>query len=81
MDDHQSDNAALLMRANAAWLVPQRSMTADTLAALLQQAFRDPADLAAKAEAAHKLATPHAAERLADMVESLASSQASRKAA
>jgi UDP-N-acetylglucosamine--N-acetylmuramyl-(pentapeptide) pyrophosphoryl-undecaprenol N-acetylglucosamine transferase len=72
MDDHQSDNAAILSRAGAAWLMPQKSLDAETLAQALQAMLRDPSDLAAKAEAAHKLAIPHAAENLADMVEQLA---------
>lgn len=72
MDDHQTDNAALLSRADAGWLVPQKDLDADRLALTLAQAFNDPAGLAARAMAAHKLATPHAAENLADMVESLA---------
>lgn len=72
MDDHQTDNAALLAGANAAWLEPQKGLSAEALAALLLRLFRDPATLAGCAEAAHKLAIPHAAENLADMVESLA---------
>ena len=72
MDDHQTDNAALMARAGAAWAMPQKSLDADSLAQTLAAAFLAPSDLAAKAEAAHKLAIPHAAENLADMVEQLA---------
>lgn len=72
MDDHQSDNAALLSRADAAWAMPQRSLDAETLALMLQTLLRTPSELAARAEAAHKLAIPHAAENLADMVEAIA---------
>jgi UDP-N-acetylglucosamine--N-acetylmuramyl-(pentapeptide) pyrophosphoryl-undecaprenol N-acetylglucosamine transferase len=72
MDDHQSDNAALLSRAGAGWLMPQQGLDAETLSRLLLSLFRDASQLAAKAEAAHKLAIPHAAENLADMVEALA---------
>lgn len=82
MDDHQTDNAALLSRADAGWLMAQRSLDAEMLALTLQSLFRNPSELAAKAEAAHKLATPHAADNLADMVEQLArSSIPKRKAA
>jgi UDP-N-acetylglucosamine--N-acetylmuramyl-(pentapeptide) pyrophosphoryl-undecaprenol N-acetylglucosamine transferase len=80
MDDHQTDNATLLSQAGAAWLVAQKNLDAQALAELLLQLWRDPAQLAQKAEAAHKLAIPHAAETLADMVESLAQT-ARRKAA
>jgi UDP-N-acetylglucosamine--N-acetylmuramyl-(pentapeptide) pyrophosphoryl-undecaprenol N-acetylglucosamine transferase len=72
MDDHQSDNASLLSRANAGWLMPQASLDAEMLGLTLQSLFKNPAELAAKAEAAHKLAIPHAAENLADMVEAIA---------
>jgi len=72
MDDHQTDNAALLAEAGAAWLEPQKRLDAAALSDLLLRLLRDPATLAAKAEAAHKLAVPHASENLADMVENLA---------
>lgn len=72
MDDHQTDNATLLSRAGAGWLMPQKTLDADSLAQMLIATFRNPSDLAARAEAAHKLAIPHAAENLADMVEQLA---------
>lgn len=74
MDDHQADNAAILSRAGAGWLMPQKTLDAEMLAEALLAIFRNPADLAARAEAAHKLAIPHAAENLADMVEELARS-------
>jgi len=72
MDDHQSANAALLSEAGAGWRLAQKDLTPEGLAELLQRLLREPAALAARAEAAHKLARPHAAETLADMVESLA---------
>ena len=72
MDDHQTDNAALMARAGAAWAMPQKSLDAQSLAQALAAALQSPSELAAKAEAAHKLAIPHAAENLADMVEQLA---------
>ena len=72
MDDHQTDNAALLSRAGAGWLMPQHGLNADSLSRLLLSLFQETTQLAAKAQAAHKLAIPHAAENLADMVEALA---------
>ena len=74
MDDHQTDNAALLARAGAGWLLAQKTLDAGSLAQTLQTLLRDPSQLAARAEAAHKLAVPHAADNLADMVEGLARS-------
>jgi UDP-N-acetylglucosamine--N-acetylmuramyl-(pentapeptide) pyrophosphoryl-undecaprenol N-acetylglucosamine transferase len=79
MDDHQTDNAALLSRAGAGWLLAQKTLDAESLARTLQALLRDPSELAAKAEAAHKLAIPHAADNLADMVEQLARSSGKRR--
>ena len=52
--------------------VTESQLDAAALSDLLLRLLRDPATLAAKAEAAHKLAVPHASENLADMVENLA---------
>ena len=43
---------------------------------MLTEIFAAPADLAQRAAAAHALATPDAAERLADLVEKLADGSA-----
>jgi len=71
MDNHQTDNAQFLSRANAGWMVQQKDLGPDDLAQRLGSLFRSPSELAGCAEAAHKLAIPHAAENLADMVEQL----------
>jgi UDP-N-acetylglucosamine--N-acetylmuramyl-(pentapeptide) pyrophosphoryl-undecaprenol N-acetylglucosamine transferase len=72
LDDNQTPNADILARANAGWRVAQADFTPDSLAQMLTQIFSDPLGLAQRASAAHALATPHAAERLADVVEQLA---------
>ncbi len=71
MDDHQTANAQILSRAGAGWLVSQPDLTPDSLARMLTEIFAHPADLADRAAAAHALATPAAAEKLADVVDSL----------
>lgn len=71
-DDHQTSNAELLAKADAGWHVPQSALTPDVLARMLNQIFADPLALVRRAEAAHALATPNAAGRLADLVEQLA---------
>ena len=81
MDDHQTDNAALLSAAGAAWLMPQKTLDDETLARALQAILCDPDALAVRAEAAHKLAIPKAAEKLADMVEQLARSSGQKSKA
>ncbi len=76
LDDNQTPNADILARADAGWRVAQNELTPDTLAQRLISIFAAPSDLARRAAAAHALATPHAAERLADVVETLANRRA-----
>ena len=72
LDDNQTPNADLLACADAGWRMAQAELTPDVLAQMLARIFAQPSDLARRAAAAHELATPHAAEKLADVVESLA---------
>jgi UDP-N-acetylglucosamine--N-acetylmuramyl-(pentapeptide) pyrophosphoryl-undecaprenol N-acetylglucosamine transferase len=71
LDDNQTPNAQILSRAEAGWCVAQADLTPDSLAQMLMRIFTDPVGLTMCAAAAHALATPHAAERLADVVEDL----------
>lgn len=70
-DDHQTSNARVLAEAGAAWLIQQRDLSSENLAALLKQIFADPNDLARRAQAAAQLGKPDAAQRLADLVEQI----------
>jgi UDP-N-acetylglucosamine--N-acetylmuramyl-(pentapeptide) pyrophosphoryl-undecaprenol N-acetylglucosamine transferase len=72
MDDHQAANAAVLEKANAAWVIKQSELDSAKLAALLQKIFADPASLTACAAAAKQLGHADAAQRLADLAEHLA---------
>jgi UDP-N-acetylglucosamine--N-acetylmuramyl-(pentapeptide) pyrophosphoryl-undecaprenol N-acetylglucosamine transferase len=72
LDDNQTPNAEILSRADAGWTVAQSHLTPDSLAQMLTRIFSSPDDLARRAAAAHALATPDAAEKLADMVDNLA---------
>ena len=71
-DDHQTANARALDAAGAAVLLPQPALTPERLAAELERLMHDPDRLEAMARAAHRLARPDAAERLADAVLALA---------
>jgi UDP-N-acetylglucosamine--N-acetylmuramyl-(pentapeptide) pyrophosphoryl-undecaprenol N-acetylglucosamine transferase len=71
MDDHQTYNARLFAAGGAGWLAPQAALTAERLTAMLGEIIADPDGLAARAAAAHRLATPQAARKLADLVEGL----------
>jgi UDP-N-acetylglucosamine--N-acetylmuramyl-(pentapeptide) pyrophosphoryl-undecaprenol N-acetylglucosamine transferase len=71
LDDNQTPNAQLLSRADAGWCVAQADLSPDSLAQMLTRIFADPVGLTIRAAAAHALATPHAAEKLADVVEDL----------
>ena len=69
IDDHQTANARVLADAGAAWVAPQATLDAASLAALLTGLLTDPARLAAAAAAARTVARPNAAADLADAVE------------
>lgn len=68
-NDHQTANAAALVSAGAAVLVPDAELTPERLAAELEPLLADPARLAAMGEAARRLGRPDAAERVAALVE------------
>lgn len=70
-DDHQTANADVFARAGAGWRVAQSELTPQFLAAMLEQAFAVPEDLAKRATAARSIARPDAAARLADVVTTL----------
>ncbi|MBS0273841.1 MAG: undecaprenyldiphospho-muramoylpentapeptide beta-N-acetylglucosaminyltransferase [Proteobacteria bacterium] len=72
LDDNQTPNADALVEAGGGWRVAQKDLTPQKLAAMLQNAFSAPDDLAKRAAAAHAQAKPDAAQRLADVVEKLA---------
>ena len=62
VDDHQTHNAQFLVQADAAWLIPQHSLTAESLAAWLQNTSRD--QLRTKAMNAHALAKTEAVKQM-----------------
>ena len=67
--DHQTANAAALVGAGAAILVPDAELDGPRVVRELQPLLDDPARLAAMGEAALSLAHPDAADRVADLVE------------
>lgn len=73
-DDHQTFNAKLLADAGAATVIPEREFTPEVLGEALRSLLSDPAEMQRRAEAARSVATPDAAERLADLVEQTARS-------
>ncbi|MBB4267509.1 undecaprenyldiphospho-muramoylpentapeptide beta-N-acetylglucosaminyltransferase [Roseospira visakhapatnamensis] len=72
VDDHQTANARALDEAGAAWLMPQGTLTPDTLSARLAALLGDADGLAATAARARALGRPDAAERLAALTLALA---------
>lgn len=70
VDDHQTGNAEFLSDAGAGWLVQQKDLTAEKLAALI--GGLDRASLAAMSDQALKLAKPDATRQVADICEALA---------
>jgi UDP-N-acetylglucosamine--N-acetylmuramyl-(pentapeptide) pyrophosphoryl-undecaprenol N-acetylglucosamine transferase len=81
LDDNQTPNADILARADAGWRVKQSDLTPDFLAQMLTKIFADPVSLARRAAAAHVLAVPQAAEKLADVVDNLPQSSNKKRAA
>ncbi|MEM8758870.1 MAG: undecaprenyldiphospho-muramoylpentapeptide beta-N-acetylglucosaminyltransferase [Pseudomonadota bacterium] len=72
MDDHQTANAAALADAGGAWVLPETSLTAESLAAALRRLLLDaPEEAAAMAAAAQAQGRPEAARRLGDIVQEL----------
>lgn len=71
MDDHQTANARALDRAGAALVMPEKSVTAESLAARLQEWLAAPDKLARAAAAARALGRPEATRALADLIEEL----------
>ncbi len=70
VDDHQTGNAEFLADAGAAWLIPQKDLSAEKLAALI--GGLDRTMLATMADKARALAKPDATSRVADICEALA---------
>jgi UDP-N-acetylglucosamine--N-acetylmuramyl-(pentapeptide) pyrophosphoryl-undecaprenol N-acetylglucosamine transferase len=67
VDDHQTVNGRFLEREGAAVLIPQKALTAQRLAELLQELLNDPPRLRTMAEAARGLARADAAQCVAEI--------------
>jgi UDP-N-acetylglucosamine--N-acetylmuramyl-(pentapeptide) pyrophosphoryl-undecaprenol N-acetylglucosamine transferase len=69
---HQARNAEMLARASAARVLEQRGLTGGRLAAAVLDLFRRPEQLAAMESHVRAFAVRDAAERIADLIESVA---------
>ncbi|MEA2756012.1 MAG: UDP-N-acetylglucosamine--N-acetylmuramyl-(pentapeptide) pyrophosphoryl-undecaprenol [Aliidongia sp.] len=69
--DEQTANARVLVERGAAWLLAETDFTAGALSAQLERILNHPAALARAAAAARRLGQPEAAQRLADLVETV----------
>ncbi|MGM0559964.1 MAG: undecaprenyldiphospho-muramoylpentapeptide beta-N-acetylglucosaminyltransferase [Pseudomonadota bacterium] len=67
-DDHQTGNAKAMAEAGGGWLMPQRDLTAESLAEKLKSLLEDPGLLEEAALRARESAVTGAAARLADLV-------------
>lgn len=68
IDDHQTHNARYLSEAGAAILLPQSSLTPQTLADLLRQFHHNRSDLEQMGSASAKLARPHVTDEVVTRV-------------
>jgi UDP-N-acetylglucosamine--N-acetylmuramyl-(pentapeptide) pyrophosphoryl-undecaprenol N-acetylglucosamine transferase len=75
LDHDQAANAATLAAAGGAEVHVQSTLSTERLAALIGGLMRDPARLAAMAEAARSAGRPDATRLLADLAEAIASGQ------
>lgn len=71
-DQHQLRNAEVMAGAGASRLVEQSEATGERLAREILDVLQQPGELKAMAEAARALAVPDAADRIADLLESVA---------
>jgi UDP-N-acetylglucosamine--N-acetylmuramyl-(pentapeptide) pyrophosphoryl-undecaprenol N-acetylglucosamine transferase len=69
--DEQTANACELVARGGGWLLPERELTPQSLATLLQMLLEDPVQLARAAAESHALGQPAAASALADLVEAI----------
>jgi UDP-N-acetylglucosamine--N-acetylmuramyl-(pentapeptide) pyrophosphoryl-undecaprenol N-acetylglucosamine transferase len=76
IDDHQTANARAAAASGAALVMPEPAFTPEALRARLEDFLCSPVQLARMAEAAAARAVPDAAERLADLVQSLLPAEA-----
>jgi undecaprenyldiphospho-muramoylpentapeptide beta-N-acetylglucosaminyltransferase len=67
--DHQTANAAALVRVGAALLIPDAELDGDRLVAEVDPLLDDPSQLKRMGIAAHTLAQPDAADAVAELVE------------
>jgi len=75
-DDHQTANAEVMARAGGGLLIQQRDLSPEKLAQILKEMLDAPAKLQQSAAAAHGLAMPDAAARLADLIDRLGAQKA-----
>ncbi len=66
IDDHQTANARYMVDAGAAWMLPERELSAQSLAKLLQDITARPADLLQRAKRAREISKRHASASLVD---------------
>jgi len=71
VDNDQLENAMRIAAAGAGWLLEQRELSPERLAAAIAGLIERPTALEAAAAAAKQLGRPNAVERLADLVEEL----------
>jgi UDP-N-acetylglucosamine--N-acetylmuramyl-(pentapeptide) pyrophosphoryl-undecaprenol N-acetylglucosamine transferase len=70
-DDHQRHNANMLRDAGAAVVLPDEGLSGGRLAEAIVELARDPARRRAMGQAARRLASPGAGERIADVADAL----------
>ena len=65
VDDHQTLNAEYMTKGGAAWMLPQKDLTEETLSEILAPLFSKPERISILSDAARKLAKADATENVA----------------
>ncbi len=79
MDDHQTANASVLMQANAASIVTERSLAIDRFAEILLTHISNPSKLAIQAENAKALGNINALDNMVEIIECVVQQHIKRK--
>lgn len=64
VDDHQTKNASSMAESGAAWLLPQKDLTPESLSEILTPLLSKRERISILSEAAHKLGQPDATEKV-----------------
>ncbi|VAW18850.1 UDP-N-acetylglucosamine--N-acetylmuramyl-(pentapeptide) pyrophosphoryl-undecaprenol N-acetylglucosamine transferase [hydrothermal vent metagenome] len=75
LDQDQRANAQIMHQAGGGWLMPEDTLSPQSLGKRLKELFSDPQDLKSAAASARKIGRPGAVKKLAEVAQKLANSR------